>query len=364
MPASHSERRRALAPAFDLARAQVERGEAPFVILGVADDAGVIALEAFSPPDGPRIGTDAICLLASITKPIVATAVMTQVETGSIDLASPLGGWAPDLVNPAWAPVSAWHVLSHTTGIDDVELEVVIRGGEGRDGLMRRVREAPQDAPPGTRYHYTSTTFDLLVEAVAARTGEPFEAILQRTVLDPLGMTDTTFDPRPDDARACRAAPIAVGGLEGHGFREDPALVAAYTNLRLAGGGLWSSAPDLLRFGRAMLRGGELDGARVLSPAFVDLMTREVTAPREVTWGGLGVQPDPLRSDHYALGWGKPRVETAGSALAFGHGGVSGTRLWIDPGYDLVYVYLSGCWGLPTAPIDAVANTIYAALPR
>jgi CubicO group peptidase (beta-lactamase class C family) len=175
-------------------------------------------------------------------------------------------------------------------------------------------------------------------------------------------MADTTFDPRPNPEQASRMAPVAVGGLEGHGFREDPALVAGYTSLRLAGGGLWSTAPDLLRFGRAMLRGGELDGARVLSPAFVDLMTREVTAPREVTWGGLGVQPDPLASDHYALAWGKPRVETAGSARAFGHGGVSGTRLWIDPAYDLVYVYLSGCWGLPIAPIDAVANTIYAAL--
>ena len=47
---------------------------------------------------------------------------------------------------------------------------------------------------------------------------------------------------------------------------------------------------------------------------------------------------------------------------AFGHGGVSGTRLWIDPAYDLVYVYLTGSWGLPTAPIDAVQAAIYAAV--
>ena len=128
------------------------------------------------------------------------------------------------------------------------------------------------------------------------------------------------------------------------------------------GGGLWSTAADLLRFGRAMLRGGELDGVRILSPAFVALMTREVTAPRGVTWEGLGVAPDPQQSSHYAIGWGRPGVSGPASDRAFGHGGVSGTRLWIDPAYDLVYVYLTGKWGLPLAPIDAVEHAIYAAL--
>ena len=64
-------------------------------------------------------------------------------------------------------------------------------------------------------------------------------------------------------------------------------MVAAYTALRLAGGGLWSTARDLVRFGRAMLRGGELDGVRVLGRPIVDLMTREVTV------NGLGTHRRP-----------------------------------------------------------------------
>lgn len=362
MPQSHSAKRRAVAPAFELVQRQVDRGEVPFVVLGVADAAGTIRLEAMTSPDGPRVGTDAVCLLASITKPIVATAVMTQVDAGAITLAEPLRDWAPGLVNPAWAPVNAWHVLSHTSAIDDVDLEAVIRGGGGRAELLAALRAVPQETPPGTRYHYASAPFDLLAEAVATRVGEPFDALLRRTVLDPLGMSSTAFDPRDIDGLASRAAPVAIGGLEGHGFHEDPLLVAGYTSLRLAGGGLWSTAPDLLRFGRAMLRGGELDGVRVLSPATVALMTREVTADRRTTWGGLGWQPDPMLADHYALGWGRPRAETAGSDRAFGHGGVSGTRLWIDPDLDLIYVYLTGCWGMPTTPIDTVAQTLVAAL--
>ena len=107
----------------------------------------------------------------------------------------------------------------------------------------------------------------------------------------------------------------------------------------MAGGGLWSTAADVLRFGRAMLRGGELDGGRVLSPAFVDLMTREVTVD------GLGAAEDVQRAEHYAIGWGKPGIASPASASSFGHGGATGTRLWIDPAHDLVFLYLTGVVG-------------------
>jgi len=167
-------------------------------------------------------------------------------------------------------------------------------------------------------------------------------------------MADTTFDPTP--ASADRMAPVAVD-LPSLAGVDGGALIAGYTGLRLAGGGLWSTASDVLRFGRAMLRAGELDGARVLSPAFVDLMTREVTV------GGLGAAEDVLRGEHYALGWGRPGPASPASARAFGHGGATGTRLWIDPAHDLVFVYLTGVWELEPMPINAVLNAVYAGLP-
>src|SRR5690242_949896 len=187
--------RRALQPAFDIAGRQAERGQVPFVILGVANREGVVRLEAFEAPGGERIGTDAVCLLASITKPLTAISVLQLVEDGTITLEEPIGSWAPDLVNPGWAPVTAWHVLSHTTGIDDVDLESILMHGQGRDDLLRHLRAKSQGDPPGSRYHYVSFTFDLLVEALALHTGEPYEAALRRRVLEPLGMRSTTFDP-------------------------------------------------------------------------------------------------------------------------------------------------------------------------
>jgi CubicO group peptidase (beta-lactamase class C family) len=132
MPTTDSARRRALQPAFDLVRAQVDAGTVPFAILGVAGAGGVARLEAFGETAGRRIGTDEVCLLASITKSITAIGVMQLVEAGAITLEQPINDWAPDLVNPAWSPITAWHVLTHTTGIDDVDLESILRHGEGR----------------------------------------------------------------------------------------------------------------------------------------------------------------------------------------------------------------------------------------
>ena len=78
------------------------------------------------------------------------------------------------------------------------------------------------------------------------RLGRPFDDIVRTNVLEPLGMTDTTFD--PTSTLADRMAPVTVdlpslAGVDGR------ALVGGYTRLRLAGGGLWSTASDVLRFG-------------------------------------------------------------------------------------------------------------------
>ncbi|HEY6569105.1 MAG TPA: serine hydrolase [Candidatus Limnocylindrales bacterium] len=346
--------RRALDPAFELAAAQVAAGTVPFVILGVADRVGTIRLESFGMTVGPRIGIDALCLLASITKPIVATAVMHEVEAGRLDLDQPLVGLLPELATAGAGSFTAWHVLTHTSGIGDVYVEGLLLEGGDRAELLRRAIALPQRSVPGSAFDYATAPFDILAEGIARRVGRPFEAVLREDVLDPLGMTETVFAPGPDAAP--RMAPVAVdlpalAGIPGS------ALIAGFTGLRLAGGGLWSTAGDVLRFGRAMLRGGELDGRRVLSPAFVDLMTREVTV------GGLGAADDVQRAEHYAIGWGKPGVSSPASASSFGHGGGSGTRLWVDPAHDLVFLYLTGSWAMSHEPINAVQHAVYAALP-
>lgn len=345
--------------AYSVAARQVEAGTVPFAILGIADAEGVVRLEAFSPRSGPSIGTDAICLLASITKPITGTLVTRMAQDGRLSLAQPLATWLPELAAaPDRQAVTAWHVLTHTTGMADADIEEIVTRGAGRDELLRHAFSAPHETPIGSTFRYVTSTFDLLAEAVERIEGRPFEDVLRAEILDPLGMTDTTFDPR--STRRERMAPVTVGRWDGAGATMDPAaaqvLLERFVDLRFAGGGLWSTASDLLRFGRAMLRSGELEGTRILAPAFVEMATREVTLH------GLGATPNRLEDDHYALGWGKPGPASPASPMAFEHGGVSGTRLWVDPAYDLVVVYLSGRWGLASTETDRVVNAVYAAL--
>lgn len=346
--------------AFALTARQVEEGKVPFVILGVANTAGTIRLEAVPPREGPAIRAAAVCLLASITKPIVTTAVMRLVQDGRFSLTAPLSTWLPELAAAGHPPITAWHVMTHTTGLGEVDIEQLLLQSGDRVELFRRTIALPQEAAPGSRFKYVSCTWELLAEAVERATGKPLDQVLRDEVLDPLGMADTRFDPRP--GHAVRMAPLRVGGWDSGPLTEllDPALtellLGGYIGLRMAGGGLWSTAADLLRFGRALMEGGELDGARVLAPTFVNLMTREVTTD------GLGATEDRLADAHYALGWGKRGVTSPGSASSFGHGGMSGTRLWIDPEHDLVVVYLTGVWGLADQPIDAALDAVYAAV--
>jgi CubicO group peptidase (beta-lactamase class C family) len=345
----------ALDAALAVATRQVETGTVPWAVLGIAGAEGGVRVGAVPPHTGPRIGTNAVCLLASITKPIVATAVMRLAQEGRFPLTAPLSTWLPELDAAGLAPFTAWHVLTHTSGIHDVDLEALLRDGGDRTELIRRTIAAGQVTLPGSAFRYASFTFDLLAEAIERSLDRPFPEVLREAVLDPLGMVHTTLD-LPTDAGL--RAPIAVGGWDGarspgHGAATDEHMVLAYASLRLAGGGLWSTVHDLLRFGRAMLRGGELDGARVLGRPFVDLMTREVTV------NGLGAVPDRLLDDHYAMGWGKPGPASPASQLAFGHGGVSGTRLWVDPAYDLVFAYLTGQWGGAVEAIDAALAAAY-----
>jgi CubicO group peptidase (beta-lactamase class C family) len=346
--------RRSLDEAFDRAASQVADGTVPFVIVGIASAEGVIRLEAFGPLDGPRLGVRAVCLLASVTKPIVTTAILREVEAGRLDLAEPLSATVRGLDRPDVTPFSAWHVLTHTSGLGDIDVEALLLEGGDRAELLRRAAAVPQATPPGSTFRYASTPLDLLAEAVEQRLARPFADVVHANVLEPLGMTRTTF--HPPTGAGVTLAPVRVDLARLAGV-PAATLLAAYTQLRLAGGGLWSTADDVLRFGRAILRRGELDGVRVLSPAFVDLMTREVTV------NGLGAATDVLHAEHYAVGWAKPGIASPASPASFGHGGATGTRLWVDPAHDLVFLYLSGVWEMAHPPINAVHDAVYAALP-
>ena len=93
---------------------------APCAVIGVSDAWGTLHLQALSGP-ADRPTTDSRFFLASVTKPIVATAVMQLVDESRLDLHEPLVHLLPELAGVTWRErITAWHVLTHTAGLADV----------------------------------------------------------------------------------------------------------------------------------------------------------------------------------------------------------------------------------------------------
>ena len=347
----------ALDAALAVAARQVDEGVAPWAVLGVATRDRVVRLEATSPAGRQaRVGVNAVGLIASISKPIFATVVMQLVAEGRLSLRQPVEDILPEVARsrPAGAPpITPWHLLSHTSGLIDLDVAGLLSRSETHEEAVRALLEEPHRSAPGERYAYATSTFDLLGALVAKIDGRPYPEALRARVLGPLGMADTTFDPRTLHADRL-VVPLTSPQPGAAPF--DDATIGALIRFAMPGAGLWSTASDVLRFGRAFLRGGELDGARILPPAHVALMTREVTV------NGLGRTANPLDDAHYALGWGTPGPASRAAPGAFGHGGITGTRLWVDPSSDLAIVYLTGVWDQPAWAADPVMDAVYAAL--
>jgi CubicO group peptidase (beta-lactamase class C family) len=349
----------------------VRSGALPSAVVAWATSTGTVAIEAIPGPADRRIREDSIYFLASVTKPIVATSVLKLVERGLVDLHAPIQRYVPEFSGRDKSSVTAWHVLTHTSGIEDIDPDVIRRERPSAAAMLQKVCATPLRFEPGTRYEYCSDSFFLLSETVRRVTGLTYPHALRHSILGPLGMRDTTFDPRHARSRIVGVHGVPIGNRI---MRE---LILRYlAKVALPGGGLWATAEDLLRFGRSLLPRGS--GPRILTPATIELMTREHTQ------GILEVAADgSTRDPHYALGWGKPLpsgevpaavaptpvdppvaapITVPASPRAFTHGGASGARLWVDPDRDLVFVFLTNLWGVDDGPMYATLREVYRSL--
>ena len=344
-----------LESAFRLVARQVASGRTSYAALAVATGAGLVRSAAWT-GEGP-VDRAPRTAVASITKPITATAVMQLVERGSLVLLEPITTYLPDVAphapddgSPAEA-ITAWHILTHTSGIPDASEEFYLTAPATPEAQVERISHEQLKFAPGSCYAYASDSFFILSALITRVTGEPYPSYLQQHVLGPLGMSATSFDPYAP-GRTPRPLEGSFGPT-GIPFRD---VSAYFARMAMPGGGLWSTAEDILRFGRAMLLGGSLDDARIIGRPFVDLMTRWHTA--------TAIEVGMSRPGLYGLGWGKPGLGrgSPASAAAFGHSGATGSMLIVDPTYDLVIVYLRNEWGVSTTATDEAVQAVYAAI--
>lgn len=287
----------------------------------------------------PEVMTaDTIFDMASLTKVVATTtAVMMLVEDGRIRLTDPVAQFIPEFAKYGKARVTVRHLLTHMSGLrPDVDL---VDPWVGHDEAIRLATEEVLMAPPGQRFVYSDIGFFLLAEIVARVSGMKFEEFVTARLLVPLGMKDSGFNPAA--SLVPRIAPTEVCTRYGWPCAGPDARMLRGTvhdpTARRMGGvaghaGLFSTAADLTRFARMLLRGGELDGVRILSPLTVARMISSSTPETEANVRGLGWDMD----SSYSVNRGE--LLPLGS---FGHTGFTGTSLWIDPATKAYVIFLS-----------------------
>ncbi|OAB56603.1 hypothetical protein AY599_23980 [Leptolyngbya valderiana BDU 20041] len=261
---------------------------------------------------GAPMTADTVVRVASMTKPVTAVAAMILIEDGVLSLDTPVSAYIPAFAEarvaistsvdesydiptePLERPITIEHLLTHTSGLGyifDYETnlgalyignDIYVGGGDTMAERMTTLAGLPLYAQPGERWLYSYAS-DVLGHVVAEASSMSLEAFMDARIFTPLGMEDTSFF--PDDSRRARAATLYThddfGELAPIERGRDAMLNAPF---EAGGAGLFSTAEDYLRFGRMLLNGGALDGARILSQSSVAAMTTpHVTADRTPT---------------------------------------------------------------------------------
>jgi methyl acetate hydrolase len=368
------------------------------LVAAAADERGVIYEAAFGRRDialPQRMTTDSIFRIASMTKAITATAAMQMTEQGKLSLDQParevlpfladtkvlLGFDAHDIpiMRAPKTQITLRNLLTHTAGfVYDTWNEEMHRYSAITDLPAARTGKlaaltAPLNFDPGERWEY-GINIDIAGRMVEVASGLDLETYMQRHILQPLGMRDTSFIQRPEwDSRL-----TVVHARQEDGSLQPVAAPPPVTTEREffpGGGGLFSTAPDYLRFLRALINHGELDGNRILKPETVVLMGQN-------HMGNLDVQPLPTQIPHLSnpvdlfpgmsKKWGLsflinteagPAGRSAGS-LAWA--GLNNTYFWLDPVKKVAGVLMTQT--LPFADhtvlqaLDAFEGAVYQSL--
>jgi len=258
-----------------------------------------------------RAGTDTaatertIYHMASISKPFVATAVMQLVEAGNVDLDAPVTRYIPyfRMRDPRAGSITVRQLLTHVSGMPDVTDYAWERPEYDAGALERYIRglaDSSLNAKPGDKWDYSNIGFEVLAELVAKVSGQEFELYVRDHILVPLGMTHSTMLMSDIDSTK-----IAWGHT-----RSDSGVVSAtnaypYNRRHAASSTMHSDAHDMLRWARANLRRGELDGQRILRAETYDQlwsvqrdMFKEISA--RAAQAGI---PLPYQSFHQGLSW-------------------------------------------------------------
>lgn len=322
----------------------VDKKEISGAVTLVATREGVAHVEAVGRADvqaDMAMRPDTVFWIASMTKPITATAVLMLQEEGKLSVDDPVAKFLPELANlktPSGNPANLTlrHLLTHTSGLGEAT-QAESNAAKTLADLVPAYAAKPMQFEPGSKWSYCQSGINSLGRIIEVASGQSLPDFFQKRLFEPLGMSDTTFYPTRNQlgrlAKSYRRAGEQLEAAPTPMLRaSDPTTHDRYP---AANGGLFSTAPDYAKFCRMILNGGSLDGKQYLKPESVKLMTTIQT-------GDIVTGFTP--GNGWGLGWCVVRepqnVTAALSPGTHGHGGAYGTQAWIDPRRGLVYVLM------------------------
>ncbi len=311
----------------------------------VASSSGVLNVTTIGKSDlssAQPMDAQSIFWIASMTKPVTGVAVMMLKEQGKLNLDDPVEKYLPEYKqlkdsDGKAVSVTIKQLMTHSAGLSEID-----RGEQSKlhklSEIIDMVVKMPVQFPAGSKWQYSQTGINTGARIVEVISGEDFATFARKNIFEPLKMNDTTFYLNQDQAsrlaksyKRTEAGELEEAALTFLGEKKPTDT----DRLPLANGGLFSTAGDYAKFCRMLIRGGELDGKRILKPETVrdfsqvhsgDLVTGFTPGNG---WGiGCCVVRNPQGvSEHLSAG-------------SFGHGGAYGTQAWIDPTRDRIYVLM------------------------
>ena len=330
----------------------IAKNEIPGAVTVVVAKDKVLHLECTGLADvasAKPMSPETIFWIASMTKPITATAVLMLQDEGKLKVTDPVAKYIPefaDLKTPSGKPANLTisQILTHTSGLGEASGPAAQKAKTLAD-LVPLWLAAPMQYEPGAKWSYTQSGINAAARIVEVIGGMSFDAFLQQRLFDPLGMKNTTFYPTAEQRShlvTAYAKNKDTGALESvpprseFGPRDRPPQ---------GNGGLYSTAPDYAKFCQMLLNGGALGGRTYLSADAMKLLSTPQTGDlptgffQNDSFGkhganyGWGIGTCVLRTPHE----GVPSMLSPGT---YGHGGAWGTQAWIDPVKGVAYVLM------------------------